>query len=116
MNISKSNVEQFYQSLLEKEHSRHTAEKYRRDALGLVNWLNGTELTKEKALAYKKALMENYQVRSVNSMLSSVNASFAFWERRTTAKQGDDLRLWQIEHFGVLRGCRVRPLECCPNL
>ena len=82
MNISKSNVEEFYQTLLQKEHSRHTAEKYRRDALGLVVWLNGAELTKEKALAYKQTLMENYQVRSVNSMLSSVNAFFAFLGRQ----------------------------------
>ena len=82
MNISKNEVEQFYQALLQKEHSRHTAEKYRRDALGLVVWLNGAELTKEKALAYKQTLMENYQVRSVNSMLSAVNAFFAFLKRQ----------------------------------
>ena len=42
-------------------------------------YLGGAEVTKETVIAYKnKLLSENYAVRSVNSMLASLNSLFAF--------------------------------------
>ena len=39
--------------------------------------LNGVEVTKEAAIAYKnKLLYENYAARSVNSMIASLNSLF----------------------------------------
>ncbi len=41
--------------------------------------LNGVEVTKEAAIAYKnKLLYENYAARSVNSMIASLNSLFSF--------------------------------------
>lgn len=37
-----------------------------------------TEIEKETVIAYKKHLQEHYAVRSVNSMLASINSLFAF--------------------------------------
>ena len=41
-------------------------------------FVNGAELSKEIVISYKKYLQENYAVRSVNSMLASLNSLFAF--------------------------------------
>ena len=46
-------------------------------------YLNGAEVTKETVIVYKgKLLSENYAVRSINSMLASLNSLFMFlgWE------------------------------------
>ena len=40
--------------------------------------MSGNEITKETVIAYKKHLQESYAVRSVNSMLASINSLFAF--------------------------------------
>ena len=42
-------------------------------------YLGGAEVTKESVIAYKnKLLFENYAVRSINSMLASLNSLFSF--------------------------------------
>lgn len=76
--ISDGAVQKFREHLFESEKSDNTIEKYMRDLLRFVRFLNGAEATKERALAYKNELCGNYAPVSVNSMLSSVNAFFAF--------------------------------------
>ena len=44
-----------------------------------AEYLSGAEITKETVIAYKnKLLSENYAVRSMNSMLASLNSLFSF--------------------------------------
>ena len=49
-----------------------------RDVRAFIAFANGAEITKELVIGYKKHLQENYAVRSVNSMLASINSLFAF--------------------------------------
>ena len=41
-------------------------------------FVNGAEITKEVVIEYKKYLQDSYAVRSINSMLASINSLFAF--------------------------------------
>ncbi len=72
-------IQSFKKYLREEEKSKNTIEKYLRDVRAFAAYLSGTEVTKETVIAYKnKLLSENYAVRSVNSMLASLNSLFAF--------------------------------------
>ena len=42
-------------------------------------YAQNSAITKETVIAYKKYLQENYAVRSVNSMLASINSFFSFF-------------------------------------
>ena len=65
--------------LKSEEKSENTLEKYLRDVRAFAAYLGGAAVTKETVIAYKnKLLSENYAVRSVNSMLASLNSLFAF--------------------------------------
>lgn len=65
--------------LLCEEKSEITAEKYCRDAKNFLHFLGDEEITKEKTLAYKQNLIEKgYAVRSVNSMIASLNSFLGF--------------------------------------
>ena len=67
----------FKKYLREEEKSKNTIEKYLRDVRAFAACLNGVEVTKEAAIAYKnKLLYENYAARSVNSMIASLNSLF----------------------------------------
>ena len=71
-------VSDFKEHLILEERSVATVEKYIRDVKAFAVYLSGNEITKETVIAYKKHLQENYAVRSVNSMLASINSLFAF--------------------------------------
>ena len=58
-----------------------TIEKYIRDVKAFSVYTQNTAVTKEIVIAYKKHLQENYAVRSINSMLASINSLFAFLGR-----------------------------------
>ena len=71
-------IEKFKNHLVLEERSRATIEKYIRDVKAFTVFVNGAEISKEIVISYKKYLQENYAVRSVNSMLASLNSLFAF--------------------------------------
>lgn len=72
-------ISEFSRYLKSEEKSQNTLEKYLRDANAFAVFLNGTQVTKEKVITYKnKLLSENYAVRSVNSVLASLNSLFSF--------------------------------------
>ena len=76
--ITAKAIAEFKEHLILEERSEITIEKYIRDVKAFAAYtLNGT-ITKETVIAYKKHLQENYAVRSVNSMLASINSLFAF--------------------------------------
>lgn len=72
-------IECFKKHLREEEKSENTIAKYLRDVRAFAAYSGGAEVTKETVIAYKnKLLSENYAVRSVNSMLASLNSLFLF--------------------------------------
>lgn len=71
-------ISDFKENLILEERSAATVEKYIRDISAFSNYADGAEITKETVIAYKKHLQDSYAVRSVNSMLASINSLFAF--------------------------------------
>ena len=72
-------VQSFKKYLREEEKSANTIEKYLRDVRAFAEYLGGAEVTKEAVIADKsKLLAESYAVRSINSMLASLNGLFSF--------------------------------------
>ena len=76
--ITAKTIAEFKEHLILEERSTATVEKYIRDVNAFSVFAGDTEIEKETVIAYKKHLQENYAVRSVNSMLASVNSLFAF--------------------------------------
>lgn len=73
-------IEDFRKNLELQEKSTSTIEKYIRDVKAFSAYTENAAITKEKVIAYKKYLRNNYAVRSVNSMLASINSLFNFLE------------------------------------
>ena len=72
-------IEEFGKYLVLEEKSEHTVEKYLRDARAFRSFAGNGEITKETVISYKQQLLENdYAVRSINSMLASINSLFAW--------------------------------------
>ena len=81
--ISQTQLNYFRKYLISEEKSSATVEKYLRDARTFLLFVDGREITKELTVAFKKSLEEqNYAIRSINSMLASLNKLLAFlgWE------------------------------------
>lgn len=77
--LTEKRIEDFLAYLKSEEKSENTVGKYLRDVQTFAAYQNGAEITKETVIAYKsKLLSENYAVRSINSMLASLNSLFAF--------------------------------------
>lgn len=79
MQLSNEQIKEFANYLCREEKSTATKEKYLRDAQAFCAYANGNEITKELVVAWKKQLIQNgYAVRSINSMLASVNSLLDF--------------------------------------
>ena len=67
--------------LLREEKSEATIEKYLRDTHAFFEYAGDREITKELAVAYKIQLQKkDYAVRSINSMLASINRLLDFMD------------------------------------
>ena len=71
-------IAEFKEHLILEERSEITIEKYIRDVKAFAKYTQNSAITKETVITYKKYLQENYAVRSVNSMLASINSLFVF--------------------------------------
>ena len=71
-------IAEFEEHLILEERSKTTVEKYIRDVKAFAVYTQGGAVTKETVIAYKKHIQETYAVRSVNSMLASINSLFSF--------------------------------------
>ena len=81
--IEKTMIEQFRQYLIHEEKSRATVEKYLRDVKAFCSFAGKKLITKELVREWKESLIKRkYAVRSVNSMLASMNSFLQFlgWE------------------------------------
>lgn len=71
-------IDDYRNNLILQEKRVATIEKYIRDIRAFSVYTQDKTITKEIVIAYKSHLQENYAVRSVNSMLVSINSLFAF--------------------------------------
>lgn len=81
--ISAEIISRFQAYLAEEEKSPATVEKYIRDVTAFSTYIINRELNKENVIGYKQHLLDaGYAIRSINSMLASLNSLFAFlgWE------------------------------------
>ena len=77
--IANSQIIQFSAYLLREEKSYATHEKYLRDVCRFQTFVNNAPITKELVMEWKTTLIDQgYAVRSINSMLASVNSFFEF--------------------------------------
>ena len=77
--LSYQHLCEFREHLILEEKSRATIEKYCRDVHVFFQYAVDREVTKELTVAYKRALQKmEYTVRSINSMLTSVNCLLRF--------------------------------------
>ena len=82
MKLTDSIIDEFKEYLIDNDKSAYTVEKYIRDVVKFKDFACDCELEKETAGEYKNYLIRSgYSVRSINSMLSSVNALFEFLNR-----------------------------------
>lgn len=79
--ISQAHLVAFQNNLKSEEKSANTIEKYLRDVRAFMTYLQGNPITKESLIDYKQKLIEdNYAVRSINSILASINSLLDFLE------------------------------------
>ena len=77
--ITQGKIKSFVKFLTEEEKSTATVEKYLRDVRAFWVFVKNKIVTKELALEYKKHLHEKqYAVRSINSIIASLNSFFSF--------------------------------------
>ena len=76
--ITSKAIKDFQICLYEEERSDNTIEKYMRDVRLFREWLQDRSIDKSVVIEYKKEICQRYAVKSVNSMLSSINAFFVF--------------------------------------
>ena len=73
--LSVQHLNAFQEYLQREEKSAATVEKYLRDVRAFVAFAEGRSITKEVTIAFKKELEDRqYAVRSINSMLASLNS------------------------------------------
>lgn len=77
--ITAKMIAEFKEHLILEERSVATIQKYNRDVKAFTAYAQNSAIAKEIVIAYKKYLQENYAVRSVNSMLASINSFFSFF-------------------------------------
>ena len=79
--LSPRHLVSFREYLIREEKSTATIEKHLRDTNGFLEYAADREITKELAVAYKAELQKkNYAIRSINSMLASINSLLDFLE------------------------------------
>ena len=77
--IDAGRLAEFKGYLKGEEQAKGTVDKYLRDVGAFAAWLDGREVTKELAAAWKEHLLaEHYAPVTVNSMLAALNSFFRF--------------------------------------
>lgn len=118
--LTTEKISQFQKYLLQEEKSQATVEKYLRDVRTFWRFLKGRSVQKEEVLAYKAYLQENeYAIRSINSMLASLNSLFQLfgWEdckvRSLRLQQqiycSEQKELTKAEYYRLLEAAKEKP-------
>ena len=73
-------IAEFATCLKNEEKSENTVKKYVRDIKAFALYVGDVEITKETVISYKNKLFaDKYAVRSINSMLASLNSFFSYF-------------------------------------
>lgn len=118
--LSEQKIGEFQAYLIREEKSAATMEKYIRDVHAFLAFAGEREVTKELVMSWKEALVEKkYAVRSVNSMLSSLNSLLDFlgWgdckvKSLKTQRQiysPEDRELTRAEYLRLLKAAENQP-------
>ena len=75
-------IERFINTMQCEEKSQATTEKYKRDLVSFLRYLDGRPLSKDIIISYKAYLQQRYAVASANSMLAALNSFLRFLERQ----------------------------------
>ncbi len=115
--VNQVNIQQFSEHLRREEKSDATQEKYLRDIQTFSMFAKRRCVTKELVVAYKKECLERgYAVRSINSMLASINSFLEFqgWQdckvksirlqRQTYCTEEKELT--KAEYLRLLSACK----------
>lgn len=79
MVLTQKMINNYLTYLQQEEKSAATREKYGRDVQAFCSFAQGRPLEKELVCAWKQALIDGgYAVRSINSMLASINSLLSF--------------------------------------
>lgn len=79
MKLTTEQIREFGNYLYREEKSLATQEKYLRDVRAFSAFIGENEITKDMVIEWKNSLIERgYAVRSINSMLASVNSLLDF--------------------------------------
>ncbi len=77
--LTEKRLVQFSEYLIREEKSLATCEKYMRDVRAFWMFAGSRTITKELTMVYKKQCIDSgYAVRSINSMLASINSFLTF--------------------------------------
>ena len=120
--LSSEHLLKFRQFLFSAEKSSATMEKYLREAHRFFNHLHGEALSRESVVSYKSALQaESYETRTVNSMLTGLNAFLSFlgkgeWKARLIRVQKrvfcpEEKELSRPEYERLIRAARQKKNE-----
>lgn len=79
--IQEGQIKEFQAYLMREERAATTIAKYSHDLRLFVNFLGGSEVSKEQVIKFKDWLIQNYHIGSVNSMVAAVNSflDYAGW-------------------------------------
>lgn len=108
----------YHQYLIREEKSTATVEKYLRDARAFVVYVGDEIVTKEVVMAYKKELqIKEYAVRSINSMLASLNSLLDFlgWSDCKVKAIKQQKQVYCAEEKELTKAEYMRLLEAAKN-
>ena len=75
-------IESFRRNMTEAEKSEATVEKYTRDVRTFLCFCGNREIQKDLVIEYKQKLIsDGYSIRSINSMIASINSFLEFSDR-----------------------------------
>ena len=118
--LTKDILEAFGAHLITEEKSMATVEKYLRDVRAFFAFIGECGITKEAVMKYKCYLIDKgYAVRSINSMLASINSLLDFLERTDckvknikTQRQiycAEEQELTKAEYLRLLQASKSQP-------
>ena len=116
--ITSGQMADYHQYLCLEEKSTATVEKYLRDVRAFSVFLGGKPVTKEAVVAWKQDLLERgYALRSINSMLASVNSLLAFLGRQDCRVKflKQQKQVYCPEEKELTRGEYLRLLDAARN-
>lgn len=118
--LTQEHMMEFEKYLIMQEKSTATVEKYLRDVRAFFVYVGTSKVTKEQVIDYKKQLMDRgYAVRSVNSMLASINSMLEFlgWQEckvkslklQQQVYRSEEKELTKKEYLRLLQAAKHNP-------